>query len=410
MSDDLKGPRDPVEEKAAAIRARMASRTNREEERQILAILEASSSAELDKILAGLDIRTLVSALDNRVVGPDHRSALFQLLTVDRLDDLSIATRAALIAALQRGHTGAADEAAIRNIFLGTKGAALRELKAMMDRGGDYRDLHQLLFHDIDSAAVRAEILDHFSREAAAAAGEVKILSDIDDTFYANWKDTRFPKKTIYPGVLQLYSELDRGPSESPGRTGDVTFVTARPGDRLGLVERATHKALMGRGLPASTVLAGAFTRVFSNRSIAGKKLDNFREYWRIYQECSFIFIGDSGQGDIFFGEQMLEVAPAAVKGIFIHDVVSTPEAAREDLRRRGVILFDTYVGAALEAYRRGLLQRQGMARVAAVAMTELNAILFQSEAQRQERLTELARDIERLNVELLPDERISFP
>jgi hypothetical protein len=186
--------------------------------------------------------------------------------------------------------------------------------------------------------------------------------------------------------------------------------VTARPGDRLGLVEDATHKALRERGVPASTILAGSFLRIVTNRAIAEKKLDNFLQYCRVYPEYSFVFIGDSGQGDVYFGERMLEVAPEAVRGIFIHDVVSTPDAAREELRKKRVYLFDTYAGAALETYRLGLIQRVGMARVAEAAAAEIKAIVFASEAQRQARLEELGRDIDRVNAELPAEERVALP
>jgi hypothetical protein len=402
-----------ADEKLKAIRSLMAASTDRHDERRILAILEAATAGELELILGALDLRALIDTVDDRLVGPDNRTELLALLTDRRAGDLSIGARAALIAALQRGSTSDACERAIRNLLLATRGAALTELKAALDKGGSYRDLHQLLFHDIDNAIWREEILDHFKAEAIALAdrsSELKVLSDIDDTFYANWKDTRFPPKTIYPGVLQLYSELDRGAGDEPGRPGDITFVTARPGDRLGLVEGATHKALRERGMPASTILAGSFLRIVTNRAIAEKKLDNFLQYCRVYPEYSFVFIGDSGQGDVFFGERMLEAAPDAVRGIFIHDVVSTPEPAREELRRKRVYFFDTYAGAALETYRLGLIQRVGMARVAAAAAAEIKAIGFASEAQRQARFEELKRDIDRANAELPGEERVAFP
>jgi hypothetical protein len=402
-----------ADEKIKVIRALMAARTDRSDERKILALLEHATAGELELILGALDLRALIDTVDDRVTGPKNRTELFTLLTALRVTDLSLRARAALIGALQRGITDSADERAIRNVLLATKGAALTELKAVLDKGGSYRDLHQLLFHDIDNAALREEILDHFKAEASQLPGgfaELKVLSDIDDTFYANWKDTRFPAKTIYPGVLQLYSELDRGAGEEPGRAGDITFVTARPGDRLGLVEGATHKALRERGLPASTILAGSFLRIVTNRVIAEKKLDNFLQYCRAYPEYSFVFIGDSGQGDVFFGERMLASAPGAVRGIFIHDVVSTSEPAREEHRKNRVYLFDTYAGAALETYRLGLIQRVGMARVAAAAATEIKSIAFPSEAQRQARFGELARDIDRVNAELPGEERVAFP
>lgn len=410
---------EPSSESAGAaeaikvIGALLTARTDRVAERTILGLLEAATAVELSEILGALDIRALIDSIDDRLAGPKHRSELFELLAVRRAGDLTVATRAAFIAALQQGRTSLADERAIKDLFAATKGSALTELKAALDKGGSYRDLHQLLFHDIDNAGLREEILGHFKAEAgglSAALAEVKVLSDIDDTFYANWKDARYPAKTIYPGVLQLYSELDRGAGEEPGRAGDITFVTARPGDRLGLVEGATHRALRERGVPASTILAGSFLRIVTNRAIAAKKLDNFLQYCRVYPEYSFVFIGDSGQGDVYFGERMLEAAPEAVRGIFIHDVVSTPEPAREELRKRRVYFFDTYAGAALEAYRLGLIQRVGMARVAAAAAAEIKVVPFASEGQREARLAEMRRDIDSVNADLPEDERVSLP
>jgi hypothetical protein len=308
-----------------------------------------------------------------------------------------VAGRAARITALQRGRTGRSDEREIARLLVETCGAELTALKNALDERGNYHDLHQLIYHDIDDDGLRAQILEHFEREAAPC-GEVKILSDIDDTFYANWKDERYPEKTVYPGVRELYAELDLGPEGAPGRLGDLTFVTARPGDRLGLVEDATRKALAERGIPAATVLTGSFRRLLGNRSIAEKKLENFLEYRRLYPEYGFVFIGDSGQGDIHFGQRMLELAAAAIRGIFIHDVVATPAGRRAELAASGVRLFDTYVGAAVEALSLSLISQGGAGRIALAAQAHLASILFASEHLAEARRADLARDIARLD------------
>ncbi|AUX48777.1 hypothetical protein SOCE26_103180 [Sorangium cellulosum] len=383
------------------IRRRMASHTDRNDERRILEILAGSTAVELDHLLLQLDLRALLSDVDDRLFGPDNRAALLDLLTVERLGDLGIPARAALAAALQRGRTGRRDEQALRRIVLGTRGAELTRLKNALDRRGGYHDVHQLFYRDIDDDALREELLEHIAREAVPT-GELKILSDIDDTFYANWKDTRYPEKTVYPGVLQFYAELDRGPGAAPAELGDLIFVTARPGDRLGLVEDATIAALAARGQPAATLLAGSFTRLLGNRAIAEKKLENFLEYRRLYPEYHFVLVGDSGQGDIHFGQRMLELAPEVVKAIFIHDVVATPDAARRELALGGVRLFDTYVGAASDALELGLLGPEGAARVAAAALAALETITFPSDEGRRARRLELDRDVARLNA-LLP-------
>ncbi|WP_437622413.1 phosphatase domain-containing protein [Sorangium sp. So ce1151] len=389
------------------IRQRLRSHTDRQDERRILEILAGATAAELDQLLLELDLRALLGDVDDRLMGPDNRTALLELLTAERLGDLGIPARAALASALQRGRTGRLDEQALRRIWLGTRGADVTRLKNALDGRGGYHDLHQLFYHDIDDGALREELLAHIAREAVSvsasvASREVKILSDIDDTFYANWKDARYPEKTVYPGVLQFYAELDRGPGPEPGRPGDLTFVTARPGDRLGLVEDATLRALAARGQPAATVLAGSFTRLIGNRAIAEKKLENFVEYRRLYPEYGFVFVGDSGQGDIHFGQRMLEVAPEAVKAVFIHDVVATTEYARLELAVGGVRLFDTYIGAALEALELGLLGPEGAVRVAEAAIAAFTAIPFPSRAHRQPRRLEMMLDVTRLN-EVLP-------
>ncbi|WP_437762716.1 phosphatase domain-containing protein [Sorangium sp. So ce281] len=406
-------PIPSVLSKLDEIRQRMASHTDRDDERRILEILAGSTAVELDQLLLQLDLPALLGDIDDRLIGPDNRTALLDLLTAERLGDLGIPARAALVSALQRGRTGSLDERALRRLWLGTRGADVTRLKNALDGRGGYRDLHQLFYHDIDDDSLREELLAHFAQEAASGSvsgREVKILSDIDDTFYANWKDARYPKKTVYPGVLQFYAELDRGPGPVPGRAGDLTFVTARPGDRLGLVEDATIKALAERGQLAATVLAGSFTRLIGNRTIAEKKLENFLEYRRLYPEYDFVFVGDSGQGDIHFGQRMLELAPEVVRAIFIHDVVATPDLARRELATSGVHLFDTYIGAALVALELGLLGPEGAARVAEATIAAFAAIPFPSQADQEPRRLEMARDVARLNEVLPPSLRTGQP
>jgi hypothetical protein len=383
------------------IQRRMAGPTDRDEERRILEILSGATPEELDILIQRLDLRALLGDVDDHWFGPQNRAALLDLLAADRLAHLGTGARAALVAALQQGWTPLFAEQAVRRVLLGTRGAALTALKSALDSGRDHHDLHQLLYRDIDDGSLREEILAHFAAEAAPS-GEAKILSDIDDTFYANWKDRRYPSKTVYPGVLQFYAELDRGPGDQPGRSGDLTFITARPGDRLGLIEDTTRETLAERGAVTKSVLTGSFHRLLTSRAIAEKKLENFLEYRRLYPEYGFVFIGDSGQGDIHFGQRMRELAPEVVRGVFIHDVVATPGPARRELAAGGVLLFDTYVGAAAEALALGLLHPEGAARVAEAAQSELAALVFPAEAQRLERAAELACDLERLRT-LLP-------
>ena len=43
------------------------------------------------------------------------------------------------------------------------------------------------------------------------------------------------------------------------------------------------------------------------SRKMAQQKFNNFKEFSDLWPECSFVFIGDNGQGDVRVGELMLK-------------------------------------------------------------------------------------------------------
>ncbi|MCP3060208.1 DUF2183 domain-containing protein [Myxococcus sp. K38C18041901] len=383
--------------KLETLRTLMAGHTDASEERRILDLLRDATPTELNYLLANVDLESLLGDLDDRVFGPDHHTILMKLLCRERAQELALPVRASLVTAIQKGGTPFTAEQCIRDLFLGVRGRELTAFKNLLDAGNNHQDLEKLLFDDVDNAALREEILGHIQQEARTApSGESKVLSDIDDTFYANLKDSRYPSKTVYPGVLAFYAELDRGPGIIPGREGDLTFVTARPMDPLGAVENLTFDSLRKHGVPPHVVLSGSLTHLLGNSRIAAKKFDNFQRYLRCFPEYSFVFVGDSGQGDVEFGDRMLRHAPEAVHAVFIHDVVDTPETTRRAWLDKRIHFFDTYVGAAVDAFAVGLISRDGLARVALAARESMEGIAFTSAAQRDARKTELLRDLQR--------------
>ena len=190
--------------------------TDRDEEAQVLEILRGSSAEDLDAILRGIDTADLFHSLDDRLVGPDHRTALRDLL-VQRVGELSIEAQANLAYGLQAGHTDRADEEAIAAIFHARHGVELVHLKNQMNARTDAHDLEGLVFGDVDDEEIRQSILDHIARESEPLdIHETKVLCDIDDTVLCALHDKRYPKGTIYPGILALLDALDRGPTTTP--------------------------------------------------------------------------------------------------------------------------------------------------------------------------------------------------
>ena len=376
-------------------------------ERRILNIFRGSTAAELNELICGMplhDFHKLMSDIDDRLIGPDNRTVFLNELSKERLGDLTVESRARLIGELQYHRTGRRDEKAIRDVFLGTKGADLTKLKKAVDHGGDYRDLQQLVFHDIDDSKIRGQLLEHFKKEGAAASGgQVKVLSDIDDTFYVNLKDNRYPRKTVYPGVKAFYAELDKGGGAKEDPSGDLMFLSARPYDRGGLSEHHTHEMLKNAGVHDATVLSGDFPHLINNELMARKKFENWKQVCQLYPEYGFVFVGDSGQGDAIFGAKAAAMPGTSMKRVFIHNVTDLNKAQRAHFSARGVHIFDTYVGAATEACKSGLISKEGLLRVATEAQRELAQVPFSSLDQKAAREQDLARDLDEAMRTMMP-------
>ena len=60
---------------------------------------------------------------------------------------------------------------------------------------------------------------------------------------------------------------------------------------------------------------------------------------------------------------------------------------------------FDTYIGAAIEAWRQGLITREGVNRVAEEAETALATIPFHNEEDRAKVVSDHALDLQRVSM-----------
>lgn len=352
-------------------------------------IVAALPPEDLDRAVPLLDVAVLLRRAPRQ---PAER--FLELLSRERVSDLSIVARAQVIDALQRARTTRRLEEAIRDVFLSCRGPALTLLKRAIDAGRSSHDLPQLIYQDIDEGGIRKTILEHLDAEALRTDyREVKILSDVDDTFYCNWKDRRYPPRTVYPGVRQLYLELDRGTQDRPSPLGDVTFLTGRPGGPFGMLEDHYHKSLGVKGLEETVILTGTLFHQFAHGLIFSRKWANFELYRRLYPEFDFVMLGDSGQADPALLAAAVKSHPEQVKAALIHDVVHSPPEKRQESAEKGVVFFDTYAGAALELFHRGLVEAGGLQRVVENCRTELAAVPFRSEQQKAARFAELERD-----------------
>ena len=300
--------------------------------------------------------------------------------------------------ALHRSRSWSSDHAReqlVRDAFLSLGGADLTRFKSLLNSGSDHRDLEHLVFDVVDDEGARQDILDHIAAEAALVdVPDLHVLSDIDDTLRCALHDDRYPRGTVYPGVIDLYRALDAGRSGDPWTPGDLTFVTARPMDPAGLIEQHTRRGLRELGLPPHAVLSGTFEGLRNHDSMASAKIENFERFRQLMPETSVVFIGDSGQGDVEVGRRMLAADPDAVRLVLIHDVVSLSDDERDALRSEGIVVVDTPVGGASEAYAAGLISPAGLTSVVEAAERESARIEWESPEQEARTTALLERDL----------------
>ena len=373
----------------------LAGREGRREEAAILELLREMDAAELDEVIADVEAARLFRSVDDHLIGPNHHTALRTLL-MGRLADLGIKARANLAYGLQAGRTDTADEAAIRDIFLDSRGEDLTRLKNQLNMRTDAHDLEGLVFNDVDSDEVRGVILEHIATQAASVEPDkAKVLSDIDDTVLCALHDRRFPRGTVYPGVLALFDALDHGPHEVPFSTGDLTFVTARPGDAFGLVENHTRDALRKAGISTGThVMTGALVNLVTRDLMASKKVANIRDYRVLFPEYRIMFMGDSGQGDMLVAEALRKEYDDVLDLAMIHDVVGVPDDEKRRLKDLDIHLVETWIGGATLAHERGLITAEGLAEVGTEAFRALDEVRWESSDQEKATRALFERDL----------------
>jgi hypothetical protein len=330
------------------------------------------------------------------------------------------------------------EELRLERLICSISAHTLPVFKFELDYDADYKDLEEYVFHDIDDEESRGRILQHLgqTREVDADLG-IKVLTDIDDTIYANLVDERYPPKTYYPGVLELYASIKKEPFDIDWIP--VTTLSARPSPVGGTLEEGSIHSLRestkGRlrasalsGKAKSSVLGTIETlardkriearrnpaswRAFILGAVAGTvpdferlereiglvKFNNFKRYAQVYPEYRFVFFGDSGQADALTARRMVtdESVSSRVVTTFIHDLGPDDDSRSptfrelpDDLRITktqtpssgpGVIVFRNHIQAAVLAHMHlsDLVTAAALARVTKAALGEFRRIDFQ--------------------------------
>jgi hypothetical protein len=335
--------------------------------------------------------------------------------------------------------TFARDELRMERLLLSVPPQELPQFKFSLEYDRDYKDIAEYVFHDIETKEHQDRIIEHFSKSRHSG---IKVLTDVDDTMYANLIDERYPKKNLYPGVVEFYGSLKREPFDL--KEVPVTTLTARPTPVAGAFEECSIESLVkltnGRLSPSSlsgeliSGVAGTlqtFARA-NLRLLAGKvphdqedkiatvKFENFLLFSRVYPEYRYVFIGDSGQADALTAQLMITGQSSGAGRVittFIHDLRESGQDERaisqtfRNLRNdilitkssasgRGVIVFRNYIAAAVVAHTHSrtlekLISAEDLAQITLSALEQFGRIEFVSAASRARLREQYRQDAE---------------
>ncbi len=186
------------------------------------------------------------------------------------------------------------------------------------------------------------------SEDVFVSKGEIGVISDIDSTV------KKAGASEAYPGVLELYQALDRGPS-GDGASGDVTFVTAR----IPILAKRSARFLTARGFEDPVIETGKL-KSFLSAAVGGRanieeKIADASKRFDAFPEQFFVLFGDNSQSDPEVYRELLEKYPNRIRAAFIHVVKECNEAERFE----GLIPIQNYAEAAKHLEEMALISSQ---------------------------------------------------
>jgi hypothetical protein len=216
---------------------------------------------------------------------------------------------------------------------------------------------------------------------------------------------------SLMASLHQLQSQGGQ-PSQPASRSqqvpGTLVVLTARPSGPRGIVRLHTMPHLKPSAVPHFTLLMGTLRSSASMGGIFSVKRDNFGTYRALFPEYSWVFLGDSGQADAAVGLAALEAyggwggaAPrgsasrssssssssaggvgGGIAAVLIHDIspglpTTGDGGSKEAYGAAGVHFFTSYAGAALGAWRRGVISQEALWRVCGECAEELKGADF---------------------------------
>ena len=315
-------------------------------------------------------------------------------------------------------------------------GYALKQSSRIFGYGHYCYSITNIIFDKLDESE-RTQVLEHIQNVCKDVPKVWHVLTDVDDTIQSSstgGTNVKYKNHTVYPGVVSFYDKIIKTDTDF------ITLLSARPevlakGSRKEISEK-THAPLdmltgqwydMGPGVVCDTIKRKCTyitpsvlhkacklwnfypTRInhisgsersewYENyKKMGTTKFESILKYISIFPEFKFIFIGDSGQGDLICADKISRQGPAfPVKASFIHNILKSREISshydteepytgpidsmlmigeslRERLKKRHIYLFNNYIDLAGYTSCLGLLSYRDLQTVISETITDFN-------------------------------------
>lgn len=287
------------------------------------------------------------------------------------------------------------------------------------------------VIYDILSEEERSDVLEHIKNVCKNVSKKWHILTDIDDTIKVSnlgGTNVKYKNHTVYPGVVSFYDKVIH-------RNEFVTLLSARPESLAVSSRKSISKYIMkpvdmltgqisdfstGAICDGATRLcysivpsyfqvayptkighisgADQITWYTTYKYMGQTKFDSIKKYITIFPEFKFIFIGDSGQGDMICSylihQEQKKDQNYPVKACFIHNILKIRELndkynsdnvgpiddllmigkpLRDSLKTRNIYLFNNYIDLAGYTHCLGLLGSRQLRNVITETITDFN-------------------------------------
>eukprot|EP00537_Pseudo-nitzschia_pungens_P008341 CAMPEP_0172368468 /NCGR_PEP_ID=MMETSP1060-20121228/27329_1 /TAXON_ID=37318 /ORGANISM="Pseudo-nitzschia pungens, Strain cf. cingulata" /LENGTH=335 /DNA_ID=CAMNT_0013093071 /DNA_START=126 /DNA_END=1133 /DNA_ORIENTATION=+ len=253
-----------------------------------------------------------------------------------------------------------------------------------------------------------------------------QVISDVDDTLKSSGGvnvggialggiDVQYERSDFYPGVGEFMLEMSRYglPEEDARCPAKIAILTARAEEfkaaleikdesKLAVALRSAGEKAGVEGWGVGPVLYGSVAEwIVQDR----KGLRKFTNFERLMQQdptgmiFQYVYVGDVGELDQEAGETMLREYPEIVKGVFLHVVtdeagVSPIVPPPKFINGRPLVFFRTYVGAAVDAVRLGMMGLDGLTSVIQAAKEKLSDV-----PETSDKWVDIRRDLARAEV-----------